>query len=105
LRSVIGGCAEPRALLSGRWTIYKEFSIIAAMSEVIIELEVEADLRTDNGDHDKFSHYIHRDQVMDAFVEGKPAVALCGKIWVPTRDGKKFPVCKECKEIFETLDM
>jgi hypothetical protein len=42
--------------------------------------------------------------MMESFVEGKPAVALCGKIWVPTRDGKKFPVCKVCKEIFETLE-
>jgi len=41
--------------------------------------------------------------MMETFVEGKACVALCGKIWVPTRDGKKFPVCKPCKEIFETL--
>jgi hypothetical protein len=41
--------------------------------------------------------------MMEAFVEGKACVALCGKIWVPTRDGKKFPVCKVCKEIIETL--
>ena len=73
------------------------------MSDVIIEVDTEADLRVDAGDHDKFSHYVHRDQMMEAFVEGKPCVALCGKIWVPTRDGKKFPVCKICKEIFETL--
>jgi len=73
------------------------------VSDVIIEVNTEADLRVDAGDHDKFSHYVHRDQMMEAFVEGKPCVALCGKIWVPTRDGKKFPVCKTCKEIFETL--
>jgi hypothetical protein len=73
------------------------------MSDVIIEVDTEADLRTDAGDHDKFSHYVHRDQAMEAFVEGKACVALCGKIWVPTRDGKKFPVCKQCNEIFENL--
>ena len=73
------------------------------MSDVIIEVDTEADTHTGNGDHDKFSHYIHRDEMMEAFVEGKPAVALCGKIWVPTSDGKNFPLCKPCKEIFETL--
>jgi hypothetical protein len=73
------------------------------MSDVIIEVDTEADLRADSSDHDKFSHYVHRDEMMEAFVEGKACVALCGKIWVPTRDGKKFPVCKVCKEIIETL--
>jgi hypothetical protein len=74
------------------------------MSDVIIELNTEAEVSTGDGNHDKFSHYVHRDEMMEAFVEGKPCVALCGKIWVPTRDGKKFPVCKVCKEIFETLE-
>jgi hypothetical protein len=69
-----------------------------------VKVDSEAELDTNTGDHDKFSHYVHRDQMMESFVEGKPAVALCGKIWVPTRDGKKFPVCKVCKEIFETLE-
>ena len=73
------------------------------MSDVIIEVDTEADLRVDAGDHDKFAHYVHRDEMMEAFVEGKPVMALCGKIWVPTRDGAKFPVCKVCKEILETL--
>jgi hypothetical protein len=30
-------------------------------------------------------------------------IALCGKVWVPGRDPKKFPVCPECKEIYEGL--
>jgi hypothetical protein len=24
-------------------------------------------------------------------------------VWVPSRDPKKFPVCPECKEIYESL--
>jgi len=28
---------------------------------------------------------------------------LCGKVWVPSRDPQKFPVCPECKEIYESL--
>jgi hypothetical protein len=36
-------------------------------------------------------------------VMGTPVVALCGKVWVPSRDGTKFPVCPECKEIWEGL--
>jgi len=34
-------------------------------------------------------------------VMGTPVVALCGKVWVPSRDPQRFPVCPECKEIWE----
>ena len=30
-------------------------------------------------------------------------VALCGKVWVPGRDPKKFPVCPVCQEIYDGL--
>jgi hypothetical protein len=36
-------------------------------------------------------------------VTGTPIRALCGKIWVPSRDPKKYPVCPECKEIYAGL--
>jgi hypothetical protein len=28
---------------------------------------------------------------------------LCGKKWVPSRDPKKFPVCPDCKRIYEGI--
>ena len=31
---------------------------------------------------------------------GTPVVALCGKVWVPSRAPEKFPVCPECQEIW-----
>jgi hypothetical protein len=34
---------------------------------------------------------------------GAPVVALCGKVWIPNRDPGKFPVCPQCKAIFEGL--
>ena len=40
---------------------------------------------------------------MQSAVTGKPIRALCGKLWVPTRDPEKFPVCPTCKEIYEKL--
>jgi len=36
-------------------------------------------------------------------VLGTPVVALCGKKWVPSRDPKRFPVCPDCKRIYESL--
>ncbi len=39
----------------------------------------------------------------EAMVTGTPVRALCGKLWVPSRDPEKFPVCPTCKEIYESL--
>lgn len=65
--------------------------------------EAEHTLPTEEGDHDRFSHYVPKDDLTEAMVMGTPVVALCGKIWVPSRDGTKFPVCPDCKEIWESL--
>lgn len=55
------------------------------------------------GDHERFSHYADKKKITEAMVMGTPVVALCGKVWVPSRDGSKFPVCPTCKEIYDTL--
>ena len=58
---------------------------------------------TDDGDHERLSHYVPKDKLMDAMVNGTPVVALCGKVWIPSRDPQKYPVCPECKEIWESM--
>jgi hypothetical protein len=58
---------------------------------------------TDEGDHERFSHYVEKDKLTEAMVMGTPVVALCGKVWVPSRAPEKFPVCPDCKEIWESL--
>ncbi|MFN0029899.1 MAG: DUF3039 domain-containing protein [Acidimicrobiales bacterium] len=58
---------------------------------------------TDEGDHDRFSHYVRKADIMRANIEGVPAVALCGKKWIPNRNPDRFPVCPTCKEIFAAL--
>ncbi|WP_349828810.1 DUF3039 domain-containing protein [Brevibacterium litoralis] len=55
------------------------------------------------GDHERFSHYAPKDKIMEAMVMGTPVVALCGKVWIPSRDPERFPVCPRCKEIFEGM--
>ena len=55
------------------------------------------------GDHEKFAHYVKKDKIVESAVLGGAVVALCGKVWVPNRDPGKFPVCPECKEIYESL--
>jgi hypothetical protein len=56
-----------------------------------------------NGDHDKFAHYAKASEITEAFVMGTEITALCGKKWVPTRDGNGFPLCQTCKEILDQL--
>ena len=40
-------------------------------------------------------------KVLEARIFGTPVEALCGYVWVPSRDPKKFPLCEECKSIYE----
>jgi len=65
--------------------------------------EVEETRVTDGGDHDRFSHYVEKDEITYALVTGAPVVALCGKIWVPSRDPDKYPICKTCAEVLSRL--
>ncbi len=53
----------------------------------------------DDGDHDRFAHYVVQDDLVRSKATGEPVRALCGKIWTPDRDPKRYPVCPTCKEI------
>lgn len=66
-------------------------------------VEENLDLRLDEGDHERFSHYVPKAKLTEAMVMGTPVIALCGKVWVPSRNPDRFPVCPECKEIWQSL--
>lgn len=59
--------------------------------------------RTDDGDHDKFSHYFSKKSIMDNLITGKSMVALCGKIVSRQVDPKNRTVCQKCKDELEKL--
>ena len=72
----------------------------------VLDRELEQLLNQDqleDGDHERFSHYVPKEKLTEAMVMGTPVVALCGKVWVPSRDPQRFPVCPECKEIWDGL--
>ena len=54
---------------------------------------------TDEGEHDRFAHYVVQDDLARSKATGEPVRALCGKIWTPDRDPSRYPVCPTCKEI------
>lgn len=57
----------------------------------------------EEGDEERFSHFVPKAKLTEAMVMGTPVVALCGKIWVPSRNPDNFPVCPTCKEIWESM--
>ena len=69
----------------------------AVLERELVEQPVEP------GDHERFAHYADKDKIMESALTGIPVVALCGKVWVPNRDPQKFPVCPDCKRIYEGL--
>jgi hypothetical protein len=54
-----------------------------------------------DGDHDRFAHYVLKDKIVESAVTGAPVIALCGKVWVPNRDPSRFPLCPECKRLYD----
>jgi hypothetical protein len=69
----------------------------AVLDRQALEQEVEP------GDHERFAHYVRKEKILSSALSGEPVIALCGKVWVPGRDPKKFPVCPMCKDIYDGL--
>jgi len=40
-------------------------------------------------------------KVLEARIYGTPIEALCGHVWVPSRDPKQLPMCQACKEVYD----
>jgi hypothetical protein len=57
----------------------------------------------DPEDHERLSHYVQKAKLTEAMVMGTPVIALCGKVWVPSRNPDRYPVCPDCKRIWEKL--
>jgi hypothetical protein len=72
----------------------------------VLEEELEQLLteeQLEDGDHERFAHYVQKEKILESALSGKPVIALCGKVWVPGRDPDKFPVCPDCKKIYDKL--
>jgi len=71
-------------------------------STSVLEREEVREQLQEPGDHERFAHYVDKNKMMESALSGEPVIALCGKVWVPTRDGTKFPVCPTCRELLDT---
>jgi len=41
--------------------------------------------------------------VSRAYVTGEAITALCGVVFVPTRDPNRYPVCPPCKAVLDQI--
>lgn len=57
----------------------------------------------DEGNHERFAHYVEKAKILESAVTGTPVKALCGKVWIPNRDPSNFPICPDCQEIHAKL--
>ena len=73
------------------------------MSDVLTPAPTREATYLEPGDHERFAHYVDKHKQLESALTGEPVRALCGKVWVPSRDPYRFPVCPRCKEIFEAL--
>lgn len=68
--------------------------------------DVLEDANTDvkDGDNDEhFAHYAESASVTEGYIMGTPVIALCGAVFVPSRNPEKLRICPICKEIMDAL--
>ena len=82
--------------------------IAPTISPTVVEPELD-------GDHERMTHIVlegfkpKEDEfvaagpsVAEGIVNGTAVRALCGKVWVPRGDPKRYPICPTCREIAES---
>jgi hypothetical protein len=65
--------------------------------------DVNTDSKADDNDEEQFAHYAESASVTEGYIMGTPVIALCGKVFVPSRNPERLRVCSICKEIMEAL--
>ena len=81
-----------------------------------LRIDPVAEEQAEAGDHERMAHIVLEgaeddeggfvpagNSVVEGMVNGTAVRALCGKVWVPNRDPKRFPLCPTCKEIAESM--
>jgi len=54
-------------------------------------------------DSEEFAHYAESASVTEGYIMGTPVIALCGKVFVPSKNPERLRVCPICKEIMDAL--
>ncbi|MFM8482232.1 MAG: DUF3039 domain-containing protein [Actinomycetota bacterium] len=83
--------------------------VVNVSTNTDLERDLEQDLRTGEP---TCAHIVKTEpgenaqaKVIEARIYGTPLEALCGHVWVPSRDPKQLPLCEDCKAIYEMYRM
>lgn len=68
-----------------------------------VHVEEQTDEMLTESGEPRYAHYADSTSVTEGYITGKAVLAVCGKLFVPSRDPKKFPVCPICKKVVEAL--
>ncbi len=67
----------------------------------ILDTNLEEQL-DENGDK-AYAHYAEAASVTEGYVMGTPVMAICGKIFIPSKNPERLQICPSCKEIMDAL--
>jgi len=73
------------------------------MSQTMELIETETKIELDDEGNEIFAHYAEKVSITAGYVMGTPVQAVCGKVFVPSKNPEKLRVCPACKEIMDAL--
>ena len=66
-------------------------------------IETSEKIELDDEGNEIFAHYAEKVSITAGYVMGTPVQAICGKVFVPSKNPEKLKVCPTCKEIMDAL--
>jgi hypothetical protein len=73
------------------------------MTQIMEIIETGTTIELDNEGNEIFAHYAEKVSITAGYVMGTPVQAICGKVFVPSKNPEKLRVCPTCKEIMDAL--
>jgi hypothetical protein len=73
------------------------------MTQVLDLIDTDLNQQTDSNDNNELAHYAEAASVTEGYVMGTPVQALCGKIFIPSKNPERLKICPICKEIVEEV--
>jgi Protein of unknown function (DUF3039) len=73
------------------------------MSQTMEIIETDLNFELDENGNEIFAHYAEKVSITAGYVMGSPVQAICGKVFVPSKNPEKLRICPICKEIMDAL--
>ena len=66
-------------------------------------IDTDLDQQLNDKNDESFAHYAESASVTEGYIMGTPVQAICGKIFVPSKNPERLRLCPICKEIMDAL--